>query len=131
MAQPLCTSTDLAEKGKAIVFDVLLYNRPARAFALRYDGKVVAYLNRCVHVPSEMDWQPGEFLDGEREFILCTMHGAMYEPSSGRCVSGPCGRGRLSAVEVEERDGQVHWYPSADIRPLDPHALPRIGAPPA
>jgi hypothetical protein len=36
---------------------------PARAFALRFDGRVVAYLNRCAHVPTEMDWQPGEFLD--------------------------------------------------------------------
>ena len=61
--QRLCASEELAEKGKAIVFDVLHYREPARGFAMRFDGKVVAYLNRCVHVPTEMDWQPGEFLD--------------------------------------------------------------------
>lgn len=123
----LCASEELAEKGNAFVFDVLHYNRPVRAFALRYEGRVVAYLNRCVHVPSEMDWQPGEFLDSERVFILCSMHGAMYEPLTGRCVDGPCGRGRLSMVEVEERDGQVYWYPSRDIRPVEPGAIPRLG----
>ena len=115
----LCASADLAEKGQAVVFDVLSYRQPARAFALRFDGRVVAYLNRCVHVPAEMDWQPGEFLDSDREFIICSMHGATYEPTTGRCVGGPCGRGRLSALDVTERDGRVYWQPSRDIRPVN------------
>jgi nitrite reductase/ring-hydroxylating ferredoxin subunit len=114
----LCASNALAERGLALVFDVLQYRLPARAFALRYEGRVVAYLNRCVHVPAEMDWQPGEFLDSDKRFILCSTHGAAYEPTNGRCVGGPCGRGRLAAIEVEERDSQVYWYPSRDIRPL-------------
>jgi nitrite reductase/ring-hydroxylating ferredoxin subunit len=125
MAEPrpegawLCTSQALAERGRALVFDVMQFGRPERAFALRFDGRVRAYLNRCVHVPAEMDWQPGEFLDSDRRFILCATHGAAYEPADGRCVGGPCGRGRLTAVDVEERDGQVYWYPSPDIRPVE------------
>ena len=91
---------------------------PARAFALRFGEQVVAYLNRCLHVPAEMDWQPGEFLDSRREFILCATHGAAYEPLSGRCVGGPCGRGSLTALRIEERDGEVCWYPSSDTRPV-------------
>lgn len=117
-AQPLCASAELVERGQALVFDVLQYGQPVRAFALRYDGEVVAYLNRCLHVPVEMDWQPGVFLDSEQRFILCSTHGASYEPLDGRCVGGPCGRGRLTAVEVREIDGQVYWYPSRDIRPV-------------
>jgi nitrite reductase/ring-hydroxylating ferredoxin subunit len=116
--QALCAAAALEEKGRAIVFDVLLYNQPARAFALRYGGRVVAYLNRCVHVPTEMDWQPGDFLDSEREFIICSMHGAVYEPLTGRCAGGPCGRGRLTMIGVEERGGEVYWQPSRDIRPV-------------
>lgn len=114
----LCASGDLAEKGLAYVFDVLQWREPARAFVLRFDGRVVGYLNRCVHVPSEMDWQPGEFLDSRQEFILCATHGAAYEPLTGRCVAGPCGRGRLTMLRVEERDGDVYWYPSRDTRPV-------------
>lgn len=117
-AQPLCASAELAERGRALVFDVRQYGQPVRAFALRFEGRVVAYLNRCVHVPAEMDWQPGQFLDSEQRFILCSTHGAAYEPLSGRCVGGPCGRGQLSALPVEERDGRVYWYPSPDIRPV-------------
>ncbi|WP_372527132.1 Rieske (2Fe-2S) protein [Piscinibacter sp.] len=115
--QPLCGSAELVERGNAIVFDVLHFREPAHAFALRFDGQVVAYLNRCVHVPTEMDWQPGEFLDSAREFILCSIHGAAYDPRNGRCIGGPCGRGRLTVLKVEERDGQVYWYPSRDTKP--------------
>ena len=123
-AQPLCAAADLAERGPAVVFDVLLWGQPARAFALRFNGALVAYINRCVHVPVEMDWQPGEFLDHDKRWIVCSMHGASYEPANGRCVGGPCGRGRLMAVRIDERDGQACWYPSADIRPCPPLRLP-------
>jgi nitrite reductase/ring-hydroxylating ferredoxin subunit len=115
---PLCDARALEERGKAWGWEVLEYGRPVRAFALRFDGTVRAYLNRCAHVPAEMDWQPGEFLDSDRRFILCSIHGAAYEPAGGRCVGGPCGRGRLTALRTEERGGMVYWYPSLDIRPV-------------
>ena len=118
--QRLCASAELAERGDAVLFDVLQWGQPARGFALRIDGRVVAYLNRCAHVPTEMDWQPGQFLDSERQFIVCSIHGATYEPETGRCVGGPCGRGRLVVIEVEERDGEVYWYPSRDTQPVFP-----------
>lgn len=116
--QHLCASADLEESGRAVVFDVLEYRIPARAFALRFHGQVVAYMNRCLHVPTELDWQPGEFLDADKRWIICSVHGATYEPADGRCVGGPCGRGRLKQIDVQERDGQVYWYPSRDIRPV-------------
>ncbi|RQP21660.1 Rieske (2Fe-2S) protein [Piscinibacter terrae] len=115
--QALCPSAQLEDKGHAFVFDVLHFGQTARAFVLRFDGALVGYLNRCVHVPTEMDWQPGEFLDSGKEFILCSIHGAAYDPRDGRCVGGPCGRGKLTPLRVEERDGQVYWYPSRDTRP--------------
>ena len=114
----LCRSDELAERGRAWIWDLLQYGRPVRAFAMRFEGRVVAYLNRCVHVPTEMDWQSGEFLDMDKRWILCSIHGAMYEPADGRCVGGPCGRGKLTPIRVEEEAGQVYWYPSRDIQPV-------------
>jgi nitrite reductase/ring-hydroxylating ferredoxin subunit len=114
----LCPSLALAERGRAFVFDVLVEGQVERAFALRFDGVAVAYLNRCAHVQAEMDWQPGEFLDQDRRLILCSLHGASYEPTSGRCVAGPCGRGRLVPLSLHEEHGVVRWYPSPDIRPV-------------
>ncbi|HSW04888.1 Rieske (2Fe-2S) protein [Aquabacterium sp.] len=114
----LCAAHELIERDKAYVFDVLLWRQPARAFAMRFDGRIVAYLNRCAHVPVEMDWQPGQFLDMDKRWIICSIHGATYEPADGHCIAGPCSRGRLMRIETLERGGQVYWYPSPDIRPV-------------
>lgn len=116
--QPLCASGELRERDQAFVFDVMLWRAPARAFALRFDGRVVCYVNRCAHVPTEMDWQAGHFLDMDRRWILCSIHGAAYEPADGRCVGGPCGQGRLMPIATDEREGTVYWYPSRDVQPV-------------
>jgi nitrite reductase/ring-hydroxylating ferredoxin subunit len=113
---PVCAGSALAERGRAVLWDVRLWGAATRAFALRIDGEVVGYINRCAHVPTEMDWQPGEFLDDERRVILCTIHGAAYDPANGHCVGGPCGRGKLLPVPVAERDGQVWWRPTRDVQ---------------
>ena len=115
--QRLCGSDELVERGVAFIFDVLHFREPARGFVLRFDGQVAAYLNRCLHVPTEMDWQPGEFLDSDKEFIICSIHRGAYAPLTGRCIGGPCGRGTLTVLRVEEREGQVYWYPSRDTQP--------------
>ena len=62
-ALALCASSDLQEGGDAVTFDVIEFGRQVQAFALRFDTVAVAYLNRCAHVPAEMDWQPGKFWD--------------------------------------------------------------------
>jgi nitrite reductase/ring-hydroxylating ferredoxin subunit len=115
--QRLCASAELQERGKAVSFDVIQWREPVRAFALRYEGQAVAYLNRCAHVPAEMDWQEGEFLDHDKRFIMCSIHGAVYEPLTGQCVMGPCNRGRLTKIDVTERDGEVYWQPTRDTKP--------------
>jgi len=113
----LCASGDLVERGRAVSFDVQVPQGLARGFALRFDRRVVAYLNRCAHVPAEMDWQPDEFMDSERRWIICSIHGALYEPTTGRCVAGPCPGRLLTRIETQELAGRVYWYPSRDIGP--------------
>lgn len=118
LPQPICDSSALAERGKAALFRVRWFGQDSPAFVLRIDGQPKAYLNKCAHVPTEMDWQPGEFLDSSGQYILCSIHGAAYEPSTGHCVAGPCQRGRLVPVPVQERGGQVEWLPDDDFSPL-------------
>jgi nitrite reductase/ring-hydroxylating ferredoxin subunit len=51
-------------------------------------------------------------------FILCSIPGAAYAPTTGRCIGGPCGRGGLVRLEAFERDGAVWWLPTRDTRPV-------------
>ncbi|MBH9553285.1 Rieske (2Fe-2S) protein [Inhella gelatinilytica] len=117
-ALPVCASEALQERGLAVQWELLYCGLEERAFAVRVDGQVVAYLNRCGHVPTELDWQPNAFWDDSRQYLICAVHGALYSPRTGACLGGRCGRMGLIPVAVSERDGQVHWYPSDTLQPL-------------
>lgn len=122
MSEPvfLCHSQDLADSSCAVPFDVLYFGQSNAAFAVRYQGRVYAYLNRCSHVPMEMDYQPNEFFDTTGHWLMCATHGAMYAPQSGQCRMGPC-RGGLVKIELSEADGIVHWHTSEKLQPAIPH----------
>jgi len=112
----LCSSADLADGGLAVPFDVVFAGQACRAFAIRYRGEPHAYLNRCTHVPMEMDYQPGRFFDDTGQWLLCATHGAAYVPSTGQCAGGPC-RGGLVKIPLTERDGGVHWHTAYNLQP--------------
>ena len=116
--QWLCESSALQECEGSVVFEVMEHGRVVPAFAVRFDNQAVAYLNRCAHVPAEMDWQPGQFWDADKRFIVCSMHGALYEPVDGLCVSGPCPGKHLMRIELTEAQGQIHWQPTDRFQPV-------------
>lgn len=94
-----------------MLFDVRYDDQVCRAFAVRFEGQVHAYLNRCNHVPMEMDYVEGQFFDASGHWLMCATHGAMYAPQSGECKSGPCRRG-LVKIRVSESEQGVHWHTS-------------------
>ncbi len=116
--QYLCQASELEECGTAVLFDVQEFGQTVQAFAVRYDNVAVAYLNRCAHVPTALDWQEGQFFDHDKRFIICSIHGALYDPPSGECVGGPCPGARLRAIELSERGGEVYWLPTDRIQPV-------------
>lgn len=115
---PVCNSADLVNSGEAVAFDVIFCARNCRAFAIRYQGQVHAYLNRCAHVPMEMDYQSNRFFDSTGHWLICATHGAMYQPQTGACRAGPC-RGGLIKIELSELDGVVHWHTGPNLQPLE------------
>jgi nitrite reductase/ring-hydroxylating ferredoxin subunit len=113
----LCGSAELADGGRAVPFNVVFGGQAIRAFAIRYRGEPHAYLNRCTHVPMEMDYQPGQFFDDTGQWLLCATHGAAYVPSTGQCAGGPC-RGGLVKILLTERDGTVRWHTAHNLQPV-------------
>lgn len=105
----ICASGALAEAGHGVRFEIEYYGRPAPAFAVRYGGQVHAYLNRCGHIPMELDWTEGEFFDDAKRDLLCSTHGALYDTRSGRCMGGPCKNTPLVKLDVIERAGLIYF----------------------
>ncbi|GAB3494527.1 Rieske 2Fe-2S domain-containing protein [Curvibacter fontanus] len=115
---PLCNAADLADGGLAVPFDVVYGGQTCRAFAVRYQGRVQAYLNRCTHVAMELDYQPNQFFDLTGHWLICSTHGALYSPETGACRGGPC-RGGLVKIALTEHDGVVHWHTAYNLKPLE------------
>ena len=115
---PLCNGHELVDGGRAIPFDVNYAGQSCRAFAIRFDGRTHAYLNRCSHVAMELDWQPNQVFDENGQWLLCASHGAAYRPDTGQCVGGPC-RGGLVKIELLESDGVVYWQSAYNLKPVE------------
>lgn len=114
----LCDSRELEDSGKAVSFDVQYRGEFCRAFAVRFDGQVYAYLNRCTHVAMELDWMPDRFFDESGRWLICGAHGAMYAPDSGDGVAGPC-CGPLTRIQVHEREGVVYWRTTEHLQAVE------------
>jgi nitrite reductase/ring-hydroxylating ferredoxin subunit len=114
---PICPSADLVEGGKGIRFPVTVFGEDSTGFVVRYNNVAHAYLNRCAHVPIELDWTEGEFFESSGLYLMCSTHGAIYAPESGQCLGGPCRGGRLRPIMIIEKDNQVFWQPDENVRP--------------
>jgi nitrite reductase/ring-hydroxylating ferredoxin subunit len=77
-------------------------------FAVEFNDRVYAFENRCPHLGVELDWAPGVFFDTTQEYLVCSTHGARFEPDSGKCVSGPCAGQSLTALAVFEEEGELY-----------------------
>lgn len=79
-----------------------------KLFAVRKDGRLHAYRNRCPHRGIPLEWQPDQFLDVSASLIQCATHGALFLIDSGECVAGPCAGQSLEAIAIHE-DDQAIW----------------------
>ncbi|MEK7835162.1 MAG: Rieske (2Fe-2S) protein, partial [Pseudomonadota bacterium] len=68
----ICASAALTDGGKGVRFTLERHGATAAAFVVRYAGRVHAYLNRCAHVPIELDWLEGEFFDKFGLDLICS-----------------------------------------------------------
>ena len=112
MAAPervICRVHELADRGPAVRFTIALAEpEPELAcFAIRFDGAVYAYVNSCPHRGTELDWQAGEVFEETGLYLMCATHGALFEPDSGLCVSGPCHGAHLQPLAIKVSGNEV------------------------
>lgn len=103
----ICASEQLVERGAGVRFALPELGERVTGFAVRYDGKVYGFVNQCAHIPVELDWYEGDFFNMNRDALICSTHGAQYEPTTGYCFLGPCRGRNLVPLNMIERDNQV------------------------
>jgi nitrite reductase/ring-hydroxylating ferredoxin subunit len=102
----LCTVGDLTEPATR-AFTVGEGPWPLRGFIVKARGEWHAYVNRCPHAGHALNLRPDEFLDREREHLICNSHGARFDVRTGHCVAGPCVGAVLRRIPVVVVEGEA------------------------
>jgi nitrite reductase/ring-hydroxylating ferredoxin subunit len=71
-------------------------------FITRRGTEFGAFLNRCPHARWPLDTFDGRFLFALDGSVICAAHGAMFDPISGHCLSGPGQGGGLCKVPLRQ-----------------------------
>ncbi|HEX8594114.1 MAG TPA: Rieske 2Fe-2S domain-containing protein [Pseudomonas sp.] len=104
----LCASNAIAEgQSRGLVFD------DRKLVAIRRNGQVYVYQNRCPHRGVALEWHEDKFLDSSASLIQCASHGALFLIESGECVAGPCEGQSLTTIACHE-DQEGIWILSSD-----------------
>ena len=92
MSTPIARASELPP-GATKRFLLACDGREVPGFVLNHGGAFHAWVNRCRHVPMELDWVENQFFTADGQYVQCATHGAYYLPDTGECIAGPpCGK---------------------------------------
>jgi nitrite reductase/ring-hydroxylating ferredoxin subunit len=70
-------------------------------------GEWRAYKNVCPHRLVPLDFGGTSPMSDDRAFLLCNQHGALFRPSDGFCIEGPCYGDALTPLRIEGHGDEV------------------------
>lgn len=104
------------QPGSVKKFWLICQNYRVDGFLINYRGEFHAYINRCRHMTTPLDFVRYQFFTEDGRHLICLTHGAVYEPDSGLCVDGPCKGSSLYRLPVLVDQGEVVvGCPSGDL----------------
>ena len=95
------------EPGGVKKFSIICQKYRLAGFLVNEGGRFHAYVNRCRHMPTPLDFIRDRFVSEDGRYLMCYTHGALYERETGLCVSGPCAGESLYRLPVCIGQGDV------------------------
>ena len=89
------------------------------AIIFYYRDQLYAYVNNCMHRQRRLDCQADTVFDANGHLLSCSMHGFVFEPTTGVCVIPPGAGKKLQALQVVEKDGHI-YFADKHVRIIDP-----------
>lgn len=78
------------------------------AFLIYFKKNCYAYENSCPHTGVNLNWQKEQFFSFDGLYLECSLHGALFDPSTGTCVRGPCVGKNLKKINIIIENGVVY-----------------------
>ena len=107
MRQKICAIKDLAELS-CKEFIVKNDDFKKDAFLIFYMDRCYSYENSCPHTGVTLNWQKEQFFSLDGRFLQCSLHGALFEPTTGACIRGPCRGQSLKRINFVIENGDVY-----------------------
>ena len=87
---------------RGLDFTQVMASHPAghEIILFRQGGTVHGYRNSCPHIGIGLDYGNGKCLLEDGKTLLCALHGATFEATTGFCTGGPCAGASLTRVPV-------------------------------
>ena len=98
---------DECEAGSVKKFWIICRRYRVEGFLVNDNGSFHAYVNRCRHMTTPLDFIRDQFLSEDRRHLMCYTHGAIYEFATGLCIAGPCKGESLYRLPVRIDRGEV------------------------
>ncbi|MEX0804924.1 MAG: Rieske (2Fe-2S) protein [Candidatus Binatia bacterium] len=98
---------DELSPGSVKKFWIICHEYRVDAFLVNERGSFHAYVNRCRHMATPLDFIRDRFMSEDGKHLMCYTHGALYEFATGRCVAGPCKGEALYRLPVRVDGGDV------------------------
>lgn len=101
-----CATADLTP-GHTLKFRLECRGRRVEGFVVNHEGEVRAWINSCPHVGTPLDLWPNEFYSEDGRTLVCSTHGAVFEPVTGYCIAGPCAADSLRPLPLRREAGAL------------------------
>ena len=95
------------QAGSAKKFWIICRRYRVDGFLVNDHGSFHAYVNRCRHMTTPLDFIRDQFLSEDRRHLMCYTHGALYEFATGFCIAGPCKGESLYRLPVRIDRGEI------------------------
>ncbi len=77
-------------------------------FFFKVGNQYYGYLNLCRHWNIPLDYEDNDFFSDNKQFIVCKNHGALFDPQTGQCLSGPCEGKSLYQIQLINKNKSIY-----------------------
>ena len=102
----ICNLDDIRD-GESIGLSATINGIIKKLIVVRAGNSGFVYLNTCPHIGASLELRPGKFLSHDKQNIICSTHGALFEINTGLCIYGPCQDKHLEAIQISIDNGKI------------------------